>query len=278
MATTISQKYNDEIQKSKFPYFVHLRRSRGFFGFKREHPLVFPHICAYCGSSDVFYESEIGRPELNIYRGIGKVPYCKEHAQPIKSQKDYKKIIWTPFAITVCIAMAYSLFMQFSQSTNHNLITLLGLLVVFLSTLTANAAYIHHNNKKVLFNSAIDSNIIEIGLELFFMAALFVLIVFILTVHNNLLKAAGLALILLWNIYLRRHIYSIIRNNNGKGINIESYVQEEARHYTAVACVHYDLQLYTLGFSRKNYYDEFCKLNDKQIEGKSYHSVPTNDL
>lgn len=266
MSDLIPQNYRDGINKGQYPYLVHFRRSKGVFGFRREYKLSFPQVCAYCGSSTILYKTEIGKPELNIYKGVGEVPYCAEHAQPIKSQKAFNKIVWIPFIITSCLVASFGLFGGFSIRGIDGLLAIFAFPVALIAFLIANKNYLRHN-KNTPFNSIIDRDIVEIGSIVALSTGMMLLVVAAFLVNKYLL-IPSLLLAAIGGPYLQNYIFSHTDNSR-----IWNYVKEEATRYMAVACVQYDIGIYTLGFLRKDYYDEFCKLNAKVIEGKDYHHI-----
>ena len=140
MKNLISEQYRGSIFNSDFEYFVHIRRTKGIFGFRREKKVNFPLKCAYCGSPAIDRKIEIGKPEINLFTGIGKVPYCKEHAEPIYANILHQKNVYVPLLVITITLVFYSFLFQ--GKINKITIFFAYWIVFSIATFVANAVYI----------------------------------------------------------------------------------------------------------------------------------------
>jgi hypothetical protein len=80
----------NSLLSTDYKFFTHLKRGKGIGRVKKEDILVFPEICALCGSEDIHGVIGIGKPNLYIFSNVGYVPYCKDHYNLISAiQENY---------------------------------------------------------------------------------------------------------------------------------------------------------------------------------------------
>jgi len=137
MNNIISDKYRETVFDSDFEYFVHIERAKGVFGFRREKKVDFPAKCAYCGSPTIDRNFEIGKPDLNLFRGIGKVPYCTEHAEHIHDNFLHQKVVYMPLFLIMT-----SVLVLFQEKISRIEFVRIGSVVFAITMLVSNVVYI----------------------------------------------------------------------------------------------------------------------------------------
>jgi len=80
----------DSLLSTDYKFFVHIKRGKGIGSVRKQDTLVFPNICAMCGSEDVDKTIGIGRSQLYLFTNVGYVPYCREHYRLVSAvQENY---------------------------------------------------------------------------------------------------------------------------------------------------------------------------------------------